>query len=257
MCIVGTYSGPPSYYHFSIDDVFDDVLNASDRQLPLLEHPWFHFLAQVHERFGTRMHLYLFYQQQYGNRLRTLAEVSLGLRAALRSTAWLRFGPHALDAETPPYVQTPTAQITAFEAIYKEITQFATTKMLSPWVRLHYFSEAYELAAYFKTRGVTALLSTDKPAISYRLPPAARATLGTHGTVTYQGMTFIRSHCRIETFVQQGYSPEQVQTELMSFLAQRRCVVVFTHAYELQRPEVRAMTLTVLQALQRLGARSL
>ncbi|MBM3223999.1 MAG: hypothetical protein FJZ47_09385 [Candidatus Tectomicrobia bacterium] len=247
----------PLSYHFSIDDVFDALLDASDRQMPLHAQPWFNFLAQVHERFGTQIHLYVFYQRWEHDRWRTLDELSPVVQDVLRRTSWLHFGPHALDADTPPYTQTLAAQMAAFEAIYTAIAPFAPPPRRSPWVRLHYFSEAYELAAYFHAKGVTALLSTDKPAVSYRLPPEARDLLGDQGFATYQGMTFIRSHCRVETFVQEGATPAQVEAALASFLAQRRCVVVFTHGYELARPEVQSMTLTVLQALQRLGARSI
>lgn len=254
--LMGSYSCETPTYHFSIDDVIDPLVDAADRQLSLGAHPWFQFLDHLHAAYATRIHLYLFYATRLAGRLRTLAELPLDFRAALRDRDWLCFGPHAHDPDTPPHTQTPSAQRAVFEAIYQCILQWVPSTHLSPWVRLHYFSESYELADYFASRGVTALFSTDKPAISYRLPAEAQARLGQHGTVTYQGMRFIRSHGRIEQFVAQGYTPAQVQAVLASLLAQWRCAVVFTHAYELLRPEVQQMTWTVLHALHALGARS-
>lgn len=244
-------------YHFSVDDVFDALLEVSDQRMPLFAHPFFQALAHVHDVFGTHVHLYLFYQKRLSMTTRSLAEVSGTLQEDFRDTDWLHLGPHALDNETPPYAQTPVQQMATFEAIYAEIARFTGRPTTSRWVRLHYFSEAYELAAYFRAKGVEALLSTDKAAISYRLPPDVQARLRDTGTADYQGMTFVRSHWRIETLVQHGFTAPRVYHELAAILARQRYVVILTHEYELVRPDVRAMTTTVLQALQQQGAHSL
>jgi hypothetical protein len=241
-------------YHFSIDDVFDAFIEVSDSRLPLFDHPFFRFLKEAHDEFGANVSLYLLYQKKIRDRIRTLAEVSETNIETLRENRWLRFGPHALDYETPPYTQSPTEQITVFDAIYTEIERFAGGGT-STWVRLHYFSESYELAEYFQTKGVEALLSTDKAAVSYRLPVYAQEQLSNQGIVNYKGMTFVRSHLRVETLAR-DISPRNVQRAIEPLLPHPGRVVVLTHEYELALPEVRAMAVAMLRYLKNRGVGS-
>ena len=115
-----------------------------------------------------------FYQKSINGRLRTLKEVSGSLKDVFLENPWLHAGPHGLDNSTPPHLQQPDDQIEVFESIYEELQRFAGCNAMSKWIRLHQFSESYELAEYFKSKGVEALLSTDKDAVSYRLPENER-----------------------------------------------------------------------------------
>lgn len=244
-------------YHFSVDDVFDAFIEVSDRQLSLFDHPFFRFLKDIHAEFDSNISLYLFYQKNIQGRLRTLAEVTDTNRNILRENEWLQLGPHALDYDTPPYAQTPTEQIKTFDAIYTEIDRFAEQGARSKWVRLHYFSESYELAEYFKAAGSNALLSTDKEAVSYRLPTFEKERLRNEGVVNYQGMTFVRSHLRIESLVRDGVVPHEVCGMIEPILTSFGHIVVMTHEYELARPEVRAMMVSTLQCFKEHGVGSL
>jgi hypothetical protein len=245
------------FYHFSVDDVFDPFIEVSDRQIPLFDHPFFHFLKEVHDECGTNISLYLFYQKRIHSFIRTLAEVSAVSKETLKKNPWLRFGPHALDYDTPPYAQSPAEQSKVFDAIYTEIERFAGNGGMSKWVRLHYFSESYELAEYFKTKDVTALLSTDKEAISYRMPAYAKEQLRNRGVTDYEGMTFVRSHLRVETLVRDRTSFEEAHGTIESLLTRLGHVVIMTHEYELAHPEVRAMTASILRYLKDHSVRSL
>ena len=245
------------YYHFSVDDVFGSFVEVSDRQLSLFDHPFFRFLKDIHEEFKASVSLYLFYQENEHGRMRTLAEVSDANKNVLRENQWLQLGPHALDYDTPPHAQSPAEQVKTFDAIYTEMERFADRGARSKWVRLHYFSESYELAEYFKKRGVEALLSTDKAAVSYRLPTLEKERLRNVGVCDYQGMTFVRSHLRVETLVHDGVPPYDVCDVIEPILSRAGHIVIMTHEYELSRPEVRAMTISALRCFKKYGVGSL
>ena len=245
------------FYHFSVDDVFTSFIEVSDRKISLFEHPFFQFLKQVHTEFGSNVHLYLFYQKILNGTIRTLRDVSDSIKAEFEGNRWLHLGPHALDYDTPPYTQSSEEQIEVFDAIYSEIGRFAGKSMLSEWVRLHHFSESYELASYFRGKSVVALLSTDKRPISYRIPKYARKRLRNMGTVDYEGIAFVRSHLRVENFVGSGFSKNNVYKETDSLLTRPGWAVVLTHEQALMRPEVRAMTVSLLRYLKSRGVGSL
>jgi len=244
------------FYHFSVDDVFDSFIEVSDRKMPLFEHPFFQFLKQVHNEFGTNVSLSLFYQKNLNGKMRTLTDVSDSIQDAFTENPWLRLGPHALDYDTPPYAQSPAEQIEVFDAIYAEIGRFAGSRAMSKWVRLHYFSESYELAEYLKAKGVTALLSTDKEAVSYRMPTYAKEHLGKVGSVEYEGMTFVRSHLRVETLVRDRVSSYEFHGTIESLLTRLGHAVIMTHECELAHPEVRAMTVSILRYFKHHSVRS-
>lgn len=236
---------PLRYYHFSIDDVLDSLLEASDQSDELFQHEFFDFLQRFHDRFNVNVDLYVFLQKQIGATLRTLDDVSGSLLPSFRDVPWIGFGPHARDDETPPFAQCPDDQRAFCESVYDQILRFAGPERCSRWVRLHYFSECFELGDYFQSRGVKALLTTDKPAISYRLPANQTDQLKRHGFTEYSGIGFIRSHVRLENLVERSLSERQLHGELDRLCGESTCAVIFTHEYELARPEVRDMAFRV------------
>ncbi|HEY6565824.1 MAG TPA: hypothetical protein VIY86_15175, partial [Pirellulaceae bacterium] len=158
------------------------------------------------------------------------------------------------DDETPPYAQIPAEQRSFCDLIYSEIARFAGPDRTSRWVRLHYFSEAYELASYFQSRGVEALLTTDKPSVSYRLPPSETERLRTDGTVEFAGIRFIRSRLRVENLVGAPLDDQQLADVLERSCPSSSPAVIFTHECDLARREVRDMAVRVLTWLERRSA---
>lgn len=238
--------------HFSVDDVLDCLLDVSDSCRDPFEHPILGFLKGIHERFAIEVDLYLFYGEGAGGRGRSLADVASRLRPIFQAHPWIRWGPHALDHATPPHTQPVDKQRSFCDATYAEIARFAGDHRTSRWVRLHYFSEAIELASYFRNRGVEALLTTDKPAVSYRLPPPETDRLRCQGEVEYGGIRFVRSQLRMENLV--GLDDGQLEASLENHCPAGRCAVVFTHEYELARPEVRETTIRALAHLEQRAA---
>lgn len=245
------------FYHFSIDDVFISLMEVSDKRISLFEHPFFDFLRQMHKDFDTNTDLYVFYRQKLNGIMRTLTEVCESLKSDFTENSWLRLGPHSLDEGTPPYTQSLGDQVKIVNSLCAEIERFAGINALSKWLRLHHFSEQYELAEQFHARGIQVLLSTDKEATSYCLPADRRDHLKANGIVNYRGMTFVRSHLRIETLVGRGISPNQGCKILESLFTIPGWAVIFTHESEVSRPEVRAMTKALLSFCKERGVYSL
>ncbi|MFO0749878.1 MAG: hypothetical protein U1F43_30035 [Myxococcota bacterium] len=232
------------WVHFSVDDVFDALVEAGALG-SVFEHPFFALLAEAHARFGTRTDLYLFQAGDVGGARRTLADVPSRLRAELEPLEWLRFGPHALDAATPPYTQRVADQEAVFGATFAEIDRFAGRARRSAAVRLHYFSEAYEAAPHLLAEGVRTLFLTDRDAVSYRLPSEARARLAETGRVEHAGLELLRSHARVEDL------DPAIEVRADDALARHGYFALFTHERELARPEVRAHLFRTLEHLAR------
>jgi hypothetical protein len=244
-------------YHFSVDDVFAALIDVSTMGRPLFGNPFFTFLKRLHDEFGTDVNLYLFYRKLMNGRWRTLADVSDAIGDALRANHWLRLGPHALDYETPPYTQTLDEQIRALDSIYAQVDRFAPGAARSTWIRLHCFSEAHETAPYLRERGVQALLTTDKPAVSYRIAGLARDSLRAQGRLDYGGITLIRTHFRVEQFVADGLGEAAMRRAVDAVLGKQGLVVLMTHEDEIARGDVREMAFAVLDHLKARGATSI
>jgi len=219
-------------YHFSIDDVLADLF---DSRAPLWP-----FLDEAHARFGVAPDLYAFL---HGDG-RSLAGVPL---EAFAARPWLRLGPHGRDMATPPHSEDPAA---TFTSLYAAIDRAVGRERRSTWLRLHYFSEPYEAAQQLLAEGARGLLLTDRDAVAYRLPGAAKAELAATGRTTHAGLELRRSHVRLEDFLDRGEAPEPA---LDRALAQHGYVTIFTHERELARPELRAFALRCFAHLAACG----
>lgn len=238
-----------SWYHFSIDDVFDSLIDATDRGIPLFEQPMFALLKEMHDTYGTHVGLNLFFQKEIDGKIRSLTEVRDLHAELITGGGWLKFAPHALDFDTAPYDQQPSEQIKTFDCIYDEIDRFAGKEFYARWIRLHYYSESYELAAYFTSRGVQALFSTDRPVGSHRMPDDIKKALSTVGCATYQGMNFIRTQFRIEFFVDQKLESDAIRKLIQHSLDIYGYIIIYTHEYEFSRPEIQDMIRLTFQIL--------
>jgi len=238
------------FYHFSIDDVFDSLIEVSDSSDNFFSHYFFKFLEMIHVKYNTNFDLYCFYQNKINNKLRTLNEVSDEYKEIFLNNSWLRFGPHALDYDSPPYAQTPEQQIQIFDSIYEEIKRFSGSFSKSEFLRLHFFTESYELSSYFKTKNVHSLFTTDKPAIAYRLNDDMKSDLTSNGHVKFNEIQFIRSHFRIETLVNENFSDVKICKLIDHCLSNHGFVAFLTHERELVRPEIQKTIEFVLNYLK-------
>ena len=239
------------FYHFSIDDVIDSLIEVSDSSDDLFSHYFFQFLDNIHKKYNTNIDLYCFYQKIINNNMRTLNDISEKYKEIFVNNPWLRFGPHALDYDSPPYDQTPQQQIQIYDLIYDEIKRFSGNISKCELLRLHFFTESYELSSYFKTKNVHSLFTTDKPAIAYRLNDDIKSELDLKGIVKFNEIQFIRSHFRIETLVNENFSESKISELIDNCLFNHGFVSFLTHERELINPKIQQTIEFVLDYLNK------
>ena len=225
------------FYHFSIDDVFDSLIEVSDSSSNFFSNSFFKFLDTIHSKYNANVDLYCFYQKSIKNKFRTLSDVSDKHKEIFANNPWLHLGPHALDYESAPHAQTPDQQMKIFDSIYTEIKRFSGNPSTCQFVRLHYFTESYELSSYFQTKQVHSLFTTDKPAIAYRLNDSIKSELRSHGYTNYNNIRFIRSHIRIENLIDKNFSNKEIINLLEHHLTLHKFITFFTHETEFNNPE--------------------
>lgn len=250
-------TGGLSGYHFSIDDVFNSLIEASDQHIPLFDHPFFNFVKGLHDQFDAAIDCYVFYRGEINGKVRTLQEVSSHIKQTIMANPWLKLGPHADDYQSPPYAEKPANVIDTFDKIYSEINRFAGGKNNSRLIRLHYFSELYELADYFKERKVRALFTTDKDIFSYRMPRKIEDSLDDQGVVNYRGMTFIRTHFRVEYFINDYPTVHERNNQLKRLFEKYQFVIFFTHECDISNPKVRQAITSSINFCTKLGLHSI
>jgi len=239
------------FYHFSIDDVIDSLLEVSDSSNDFLSHYFFKFLDTIHYKYDANVDLYCFYQKKTGNELRTLNDVSDRHKEIFINNTWLHLGPHALDYESAPYAQTPDQQMKTFDSIYREIQRFSGNPSKCEFLRLHFFSESYELAGYFQTKKVHSLFTTDKPAITHRMNDTIRSDLVSHGYANFNEIRFIHSHFRVETLIEKNFSNSDIENLLKHHLSTHGFVIFLTHECELKNPEIQRIIEFILSYLKK------
>src|SRR3989344_2595076 len=245
-----------NHYHFSIDDVFDCLIEITDKNIPLFNHPLLKYLKAQHEQFGVSIGLNVFYQKIINGKLRTLREV-LVFKKELAKSPWLFFGPHALDYETPPYVQSEKDQIKTFDKIYKEIDRFAGKNTHSKYVRLQYYSESFELANYFHKKNVLALFTTDRERGTHEMPNNIGTELLKKGFAKFKGMNFIRTQFRVEFFRDEKLKKRGVFNRLRQALTKYGFLVFYTHEIDLQQKPGQEMARLMLEQAEKLNLKSI
>jgi hypothetical protein len=222
-------------FHFSVDDVLPSLIEVTDKKLALREHAFFADLWRLYKEFNVKTGLHVFSSTVINGQVRSLSEVR-NLQPEL-SEGWLFFGPHALNDQSPPYAQTLEEQVTTFDAIFAELDRIAGA-FLSQSIRLHHYSECYELAEYFLARGVKELFLTDKPAATHRLDSEHRNRLIQSGKTMVDGLTLSSTHYRVEDLANQATSRLEFLESAGQVMNRHGRLVIYSHEYEHLRPEV-------------------
>jgi hypothetical protein len=244
------------FFHLSVDDVFEGLVTASDRGDALATDAMIGALDRLHAEFGMPVDLYLFAESRLHGLRRSLDELSAAVAADLRARPWLRLGPHAANPETPPHAQAIPDLDATLRRLFAIIERLAGPAARSSWVRLHEFSEAYETAPILAAHGVEALLTTDKPVVSWRLPSAERELLGRRGRVRFRDIEFVRSHLRVEKLVADGVDRAELPDRLRSIVDAHGFLAIFTHETCFNDPRTIRMLHDLLEACRVLGLRS-
>jgi hypothetical protein len=163
-------------YRLSIDDniwFLRDIHNNAGKYRSIFDNPYLAFLKQVHETYGTKVHLNLFYQTDGFN----LSQLTDAFKEEWKAQAgWLRLSFHALG-EFPdmPYKTAGYEKVKEDgELVIKEIRRFAGEEVMGPVTTIHWGELTVEGARAVKDLGYKALLGyfnvdDDLPAVSFYL----------------------------------------------------------------------------------------
>lgn len=242
-----------NWYHFSVDDVFDSLIEITRNEMPVFSHSFFKILKEMHDQYGTNVDLELFWCRNIDGILYTLKDIRDIRNEIAKSGSWLRFAPHAHSYQIAPFEQNANDLKRLFDSIYIEIDRFAGNNTYAHWVRLHFYSEMYELAEYFKNKGVVALFSTHREVGSHRMPEHIAKSLNQTGFAKYQNMNFIRTQFRVEDLTNGRASNEKITELLQNALNKYGHITFYTHEYELARSEAREVLRCIFKELHDLN----
>ena len=223
-------------FHFSVDDVFESLIEISDSKIKLIDHWFFSQLYFLWKKFNIKSAVYLFYEGKILNKKRSLKEVR-NLKRELNGN-WLYFGPHALNHYSPPHKYKTKVQKEHFQKIYSEINRFAGQKYMAKKIRLHEYSESYELVNFFKKYNVNTLFTTDKNVGSHRMPLHKRSELINIGNTNYKNMHFIRTDFRVEN-LKNDINHNQIIFN--QFFKNRKFITIYSHEYEMKKSKIKKL----------------
>ncbi len=173
-------------FRFSIDDniwFLKDINQNAGRYKSIFENPYLGFLKQVHDRYGAKIHLNLFYQTEGFN----LSQMTDKFKNEWKENAqWLALSFHAL-AEFPdkPYINAGYDQVKKDGALVKDqIRRFAGEEVMGRETTLHWGEGTVEACRALRDLGYTVLagyfnVDDNKPPVSYYLDQEQRRHLKT------------------------------------------------------------------------------
>ncbi len=223
------------YLHFSIDDVLRSLIEVKDKKIKLIDHWFFSILYKIHSEYKINICLYLFYEEIINGKLRNLSEIH-SIRNQIKNN-WLLFGAHGLNYNNPPHKVPVTKQKKHINKIYKEIIRFAGRKNLASKVRLHEYSECFEIKSLLKKYNVKSLFSTDREIGSHRLKKFNSNQLLKKGFTTFKGMNFIRTDLRVENMIKN--SQKKILRKIQKLLEKKNFLIIYTHEYDLKNKNCR------------------
>ena len=163
-------------YRLSIDDniwFLRDIYNNAGKYQSIFDNPYLAFLKQVHDTYGTKVHINLFYQTDGFN----LSQLSDEFKDEWKAQAeWIRLSFHALQ-EFPdmPYKNAGYEEVKKDCAlVMKEIRRFAGPELMGPVTTVHWGELTEDGARAIRDAGYKGLLGyfnvdDDLPAVSFYL----------------------------------------------------------------------------------------
>ncbi|MFT3751126.1 MAG: hypothetical protein QM768_22635 [Agriterribacter sp.] len=168
-------------YRLSIDDAIwflKDIHVNANKYASLFENPFLNFLKQLHNAYGTKMHINIFYQTDGFD----LSRMTDKFKSEWIANAdWLQLSFHA-KAEFPdnPYKHADYAQVKKeCSAVIDQIRRFAGNELVSHITTLHWGEVPVEVSRALRDCGYTGQLcdfnvDNNLPPCSYYLDVAQR-----------------------------------------------------------------------------------
>jgi hypothetical protein len=146
-------------YRLSLDDniwFLKDITLNSSKYKSIFENPYLGFLKEVHDRFGTKIHLNLYYQTDGFN----LSQMTGKFKNEWReNSGWLRLSFHALQNDPDrPYIKAGYDEVKKdCQSVDEQIRRFAGEELMGPVMTLHWGEGTVEGCMALRDQGYKAL----------------------------------------------------------------------------------------------------
>jgi hypothetical protein len=174
-------------YRLSLDDniwFLKDISDNSSRYNSIFENPYMGFLKEIHDDFGTKVHINIYYQTDGFN----LSQMTDKFKSEWTGNSdWLRLSFHA-RANDPdkPYIKAGYDEVKRdCELVKDHIRRFAGPELMGPVTTLHWGEATVEGCRALRDSGYTGLagyfeFENGKPVVSYYLDKKLTQHLADH-----------------------------------------------------------------------------
>lgn len=203
-------------YRVSIDDniwFLRDLTKEAEKYNSLFDNPFMGFLKELHDHFGTKIHLNIFYQTE-GFDLSMMTDKYKDEWIA--SAGWIRLSFHALQ-EFPdkPYIEAGYDQVKHdCDLVIEQVRRFAGAELTGPVTTVHWGETTVEGSRALRDAGYKGQLGyfnvdDDLPAVSYYLDVEKRRRIKKRfiWKDTTEDIVFVKTSIVIDTKKQEEIFP--------------------------------------------------
>lgn len=189
-------------YRVSFDDtiwLFRDIAFHADVYKSIFDNPFLAFLKQVHDTYGTKMHLNIYYQTDGFN----LSQMTDKYKNEWKeNSGWLRLSFHALQNDPDkPYIHAGYAEVKRdCERVMEQIRRFAGEELTGPVTTLHWGEATVDGCRALRDAGFIVQVGyfnvdDDLPSVSYYLDVEKRRHINKRyiWKDNQEGIIFVRS----------------------------------------------------------------
>lgn len=193
-------------YCFTIDDnirFLKEITAAAPSSL--FQHPYMGMLRRLHERFGIKIQLNLFYRMPGF----TLAEMPDRYQSEWQGNAdWLKLSFHSEQENDRPYITADYAEVYRdCAAVHREILRFAGKASLAATTTVHCCYTTRAGAQALADLGMRGLLGLFGTRISYGLSEDLAEPLRQGKTLSYEGITYGKLDLVVNNFKRDAVLP--------------------------------------------------
>ena len=244
---------------FTVDDNIRFLAQiASERPVSLFDHPYLLMLRRLHEQFGVKVQLNLFYRAGDFS----LADVSEHYAAEWAACAdWLKLSFHSRDESLNPYENASYGEVLAdCRAVNGEILRFASPDMLAKTTTVHYCRTTPDGVRALRDCGIVGLLGlfgdAENPRTSYSIDEQTAACIRAGNTVVCRDVAV----APIDMVINR-YPLSEIEPSLTSLFSREQLHVMiheqyFYEDYKAYQPDFEGKLLLVFSLLQKNGYQS-
>jgi len=146
-------------YRLSLDDniwFLKDISDNSDKYKSIFENPYLGFLKQVHDTYGTKIHINIYYATDGFN----ISQLTEKFKSEWKTNAsWLRLSFHAYaNKPDKPYLNASYEKVKSdCDMVMNQIRRFAGEEITGPVTTLHWGEATVEGCRALRDAGFTCL----------------------------------------------------------------------------------------------------